>query len=73
MPQRRKRAPTTSQRIGTLRRIAKNNPRVDAKVVEESIELIDFVRGLGFKGRGYNILGSSESSLQVKPPVLSKL
>jgi hypothetical protein len=73
MPQRRKRTTTALQRIVTLRRIAKNNPRVDAKAVEESMELIDLLRGLGFKGRGYNILESSESTIKVKPTVLSKL
>jgi hypothetical protein len=73
MPQRRKHTATTSRRTTALRRIAKDNPRVDAKLVEESIELVDLIRSLGFKGRGYNILGSSESRLEVKPPDLSKL
>ena len=62
----------TQKRIAKLRQLAKTNPQVDSKVVEQSIELVDFVRRLGFKGRGYNILGSSESSIKVKPPVLSK-
>jgi hypothetical protein len=67
MPQRRKRTATT------LQRIAKLNPQVDKKLVEESLALVASVRDMGFKGRGYDILGSSESRLRVKPPVLSKL
>ena len=66
MPQRRKR--TTA-----LQRIAKANPRVNRQVVEESLALIDSVRKMGFKGRNYEILGSSESRLRVELPVLCKL
>ena len=68
MPQRRKRIATT------LHRIAELNPQVDKKVVEESLALVASVRRMGFKGRGYDILESSESRLKAKPlPVLSKL
>ena len=67
MPQRRKRI------AKDLQRIAKLNPQVDKKMVEESIVLIDAVRAMGFKGRGYDILGSSESRLKVKAPILFKL
>lgn len=67
MPQKRKRKATT------LQRIAKLNSQVDKKLVEESLALVDFVRGIGFKGRSYDIIGSSESQLRLKPPVLFKL
>ena len=67
MPQGRKHT------AAALHRIAKLNPQVDKKIVEESLALIDFIRGIGFKGRTYDILGSSESRLTVKPPILSKL
>ena len=66
MPQRRKRKTTALQRIAEL------NPKVDKKLVEESIALVDFVRGMGFKGRGYDIIGSSESRLRIKPPIVCK-
>ncbi len=65
--QRRKRA------ASTLQRIAKQNPKVDKKIVEESLALVEFVRSIGFKGRGYDLIGSSESRLKVKTPILSKL
>jgi hypothetical protein len=67
MPQRRKRT------AAALHRIAKLNPQVDQKTVEESLALVDFIRSIGFKGRTYDILGSSESRLTVKPPILSRL
>ena len=67
MPRKRKRKATT------LQRIAKLNPRVDKKLVEESLALVDFVRGMGFRGRGYDIIESSESQLRLSPPVLFKL
>jgi hypothetical protein len=53
MPQRRKRT------AAALHRIAKLNPQVDQKTVEESLALVDFIRSIGFKGRTYDILGSS--------------
>lgn len=67
MPQRRKRT------AAALHRIAKLNPQVDKKMVEESLALIQSVRDMGFMGRTYDLLGSSESHLTVKPPILSKL
>lgn len=67
MPQRRRRTVTA------LQRIAKTNPQVDKKMVEESLMLIDSVRKMGFKGRNYEILESSESRLRVGLPVLCKL
>jgi len=57
----------------TLRRITKLNPQVDKKVVEESLAFVDFARSIGIKGRGYDILRSSESRLKVKAPILSEL
>ena len=67
MPQRRKRTETALQRISRL------NPKVDKKLVEESLALIASLRDMGFKKRGYNILDSSESRLKVKTQILSKL
>jgi hypothetical protein len=67
MPQRRKR------KAAALHRIAKLNPQVDRKMVEDSLALVEYVRDMGFKGRTYDLLGSSESHLTVKPPILSKL
>jgi len=67
MPQRRKRMPTT------LQRIAKTNPQVNKKLIEESLAIVDSVRQLGFRGRNYEIIGSFESRLRVKAPVLCKL
>jgi hypothetical protein len=42
-------------------------------MVEDSLALVEYVRDMGFKGRTYDLLGSSESHLTVKPPILSKL
>ena len=67
MRQRRKRT------AATLRRIAKSNPRVDKKMVEESLAFVEFARSIGLKGRGYDILRSSESRLKMKSPILSEL
>jgi len=67
MPLRRKHATAT-----TLQRIAKSNPQIDKKLVEESMALVEFMRKMGLEGRGYNILGTSESRLKLKPPVLFK-
>jgi hypothetical protein len=57
----------------TLRRIAKMNPQVDKKMVEESIAFVEFARSIGFKGRSYDLLRSSESRLKAKSPILSEL
>ena len=56
-----------------MQRIAKMNPQVDKKIVEESLAFVDFARGIGFKARGYNILRSSESHLKIGAPILFKL
>jgi hypothetical protein len=49
----------------TLRRIAKANPQVDEKMAEEAIAFVEFARSIGFKGRGYDLLRSSESRLKL--------
>lgn len=67
MRQRRKRT------AATLRRIVKSNPQVDKKVVEDSLAFVEYARSIGLKGRGYDILRSSESRLKVKSPILSEL
>jgi hypothetical protein len=56
-----------------LRRIVKTNRRVDPRTVQESLALIDVMRSMGIKERGYNIFGSVESRLKVKGPVLFDL
>jgi hypothetical protein len=61
------------RRAETLRRIARSNPHVDKKMVEESLAFVEFARSIGLKGRGYDILRSSESRLKVKSPILSEL
>jgi hypothetical protein len=53
-----------------LRRIVKSNPQVDARIVSESINLVSYLRSIGFKSSGFNILRSSESNLKLKPPIL---
>jgi len=64
---------TRDQRAVAIRRIARSNPRVDKKVVEDSLALIDFIRSAGFKARGYSIIGSSESRLKIYPPIIYKI
>jgi len=59
--------------VATLERIAKLNPQVDTKIVEESLAFVEFARSIGLRGRSYDILRSSESHLGGKSPVLSKL
>lgn len=54
----------------SLRAIAKTNPQVDEKVVTEPLELIGYLRKVGIKARGYNLLRSSESRLKVKSPAV---
>ena len=54
----------------SLRAIAKTNPQVNEKIVTESLELIGYLRKVGIKARGYNLLRSSESRLKVKGPAV---
>jgi hypothetical protein len=56
-----------------LRKIAKSNPEVDARIVSESISLVSYLRSIGLKGSGFNILRSSESNLKLKPPILHEI
>jgi len=42
-------------------------------MVEESLAFVEFARSIGLKGRGYDILRSSESRLKMKSPILSEL
>ncbi len=56
-----------------VRALAKGNPRVDEKIVGESLALISYLRKVGIKSRGFNLLGSSESRLKVKGPVVYRL
>ena len=53
--------------------IAKSNPQVDQKVVGDSLEIIDYLRKVGIKARGFNILRSSESRLKIKGPIVHHL
>jgi hypothetical protein len=53
--------------------IAKSNARVDPKVVEDSLEIISYLRKVGIKARGFNILRSSESRLKIKDPIVHRL
>ena len=53
--------------------IAKSNPNVDEKVVAESVELISYLRKIGIKPRGFNLLRSSESRLKMRPQTVYKL
>jgi hypothetical protein len=53
--------------------LAKKNPRVDENVVADSLVLIEHLRKIGIKPKGFNILRVSESKLKVRTPVyLSK-
>ncbi len=56
-----------------VRTIAKGNPQVDEKVVGDSLEIIDYLRKVGIKARGFNILRSSESRLRIKGPMVHHL
>ena len=56
-----------------VRAIAKKNPQVDQKIVGESLDLITYLRKVGIKARGFNLLRSSESRLKVKGPVVHHL
>ncbi|GAC1662184.1 MAG: hypothetical protein NVS9B4_15530 [Candidatus Acidiferrum sp.] len=64
---------TKKEKKVQVREIAKKNNLVDEKVVSESLELIDYLRRVGVKPRGFNILRSSESRLKIKPPAVYKL
>lgn len=56
-----------------VREIAKKNPQVNEKIVGESLELVSYLRKVGIKARGFNLLRSSESRLKVKGPVVHQL
>jgi hypothetical protein len=60
-------------RRALLEPIAKTNPEVDQKIVGDSLEIIDYLRKVGIKARGFNILRSSESRLKIKGPVVHHL
>jgi len=62
-----------NKKAAQVKEIAKNNPGVDEKVVAESLELIGYLRKVGVKPRGFNLLGNSESRLKIKPPMVYKL
>ena len=66
-------SPVAKSPTATLRRIARSNPQVNTQLVEESIAFVTFARAMGLKGRGYNILRSSESHLKMKSPILARL
>lgn len=53
--------------------IAKGNAQVNQKIVEDSLEIIDYLRKVGIKARGFNILRSSESRLKIKDPIVHHL
>lgn len=55
------------------RKIAKTNPDVDPNILRQSIEFVDYIRKVGAKGKGFNILRSSEARLKVHPPTLHQL
>jgi hypothetical protein len=63
----------TKSKKQRVRAIAKRNPQVDEKIVGESLELITYLRKVGIKARGFNLLRSSESRLKVKGPVVHQL
>jgi hypothetical protein len=56
-----------------VRTITKGNSQVDEKVVGDSLEIIDYLRKVGIKARGFNILRSSESRLKIKGPMVHHL
>ena len=62
-----------NKKVEKVKELAKNNPGIDEKVVTESLELIGYLRRIGVKPRGFNLLGSSESRLKIKPPTVYKL
>lgn len=63
----------TKKQQQRVRVIAKKNPHVDEKIVGDSLALITYLRKLGIKPRGFNLLKSSESRLKVKGPTLHQL
>jgi hypothetical protein len=56
-----------------VRTITKGNSQVDQKLVGDSLEIIDYLRKVGIKARGFNILRSSESRLRIKGPMVHHL
>jgi hypothetical protein len=61
------------ERKRLIQPIAKANPKVDQKIVGDSLEIIDYLRKVGIKARGFNILRSSESRLKIKGPAVHHL
>jgi hypothetical protein len=69
----KKRTQKKLERKALVQPIEKANPKVDQKIVSDSLEIIDYLRKVGIKARGFNILRSSESRLKVKEPVVHHL
>jgi hypothetical protein len=53
--------------------VVKANPKVDRKVLTESIEIIESIRKIGIKSPGFNLLRSSESHLKVRKQAVFQL
>jgi hypothetical protein len=49
------------------RQIIKENPRVDARLLKESMHVIDFIRAAGVKNRGFTIILPSGPALKIRP------
>ena len=58
----------TSQRLQKLRREAMSNSRVDKDLVRKTTELVSYIRSVGAKGKGFNILPSSEARVKAIYP-----
>jgi len=59
--------------VQDMKAIAKNNPQVDEKVAAAAIELINTLRRLGVRPKGFNLRGVSDSRLKVRTPVVLNL
>lgn len=55
------------------REIAKSNPKVDPEVLKQSLDIVEYIRSIGIKSKGFNILRSSEAKLTLRPPTLHTL
>lgn len=59
--------------VQDIKAIAKNNPQVDEKMAAASIELINTLRRLGIRPKGFNLRGVSDSRLKVHAPAVINL
>jgi hypothetical protein len=53
--------------------LAKGNPGIDAVILRESMQFVNYIRQLGVRSQGSGVLPSSEARLRLKGPRVHKI